>query len=512
MSIRLFLSFVSVLIIGDNIFQVGAVEENVIIQTRLGGVIGLKLVSEKSVVYQFLDIPYGKAPVGHLRFSKPQAFGSWSNTLNATQLGPVCYQSDLLTGKKPDDLTEDCLKLNIYVPHNISHSNKKSVMVWIHGGGFLFGSGGTYDGSLLSVLGNVIVVTINYRLGIFGFLASNSNKAKGNAGLWDQILALDWIRYNIEDYGGNPNDVTIFGESAGGMSVSLLSLMPRNRGLFHRVIAQSGIANSFLTLSNSTHYTIDVGNRVNCTFESFRNEHNFVECLQSTDAVDLVRATDQLYLDMGFQSLIDLPFAPVVDGELIRKNPSTLLADKTSSEFNFFQSLDMMIGACDNDGSLAITVDPPFLSKLNFNFTEGVTTEEFCHQIIPVFSKALYNNSRDVSNAICEKYSERSNIEEQARMFLHMYGDAVFIAPGTLALKKHSDNLQGSATFQFVFSEELSLVTPSAPSWNKGSSHATDIYFLFFYEQLKKVSNFSSETDLFVERMRSYWTNFAKTG
>nr|XP_034313487.1 cholinesterase-like [Crassostrea gigas]XP_034313488.1 cholinesterase-like [Crassostrea gigas] len=496
-----------------NLMTVISTEPNEVeIQTRLGNIIGLQQVTNKGTVYQFLDVPYGKPPIGHLRFQKSQPFGAWSQTLNATKLGPVCYQSKKQTTKYPG-LTEDCLKLNIYVPNEVSFSNNKAVMVWIHGGGFAFGSGGTYDGSLLSLIGDVIVVTINYRLGIFGFLQSNNYKAKGNAGLWDQILALNWVRYNIKDYGGNPKDVTIFGESAGGMSVSLQSLIPSNRGLFHRVIAQSGVANSHLALPNkSAKHTIEIGEMVGCSQDRIKNEQNLIECLQSVDAMDLVNASDQLFLGLGFDSMVDIPFAPAIDGELFHKTPNILLQDRTSSEFNFFQSLDMMIGTCDNDGSLTLGLSPSFQSKLNLNFSEGLPTREFCESIITVFSKALYNNNRDVSAAICEKYSVTNDNEEQAMMFLHMYADAGFVAPATLALKQHSNSVQGSTTYQFVFSEELPLLNPNAPSWYRGSAHASDIFFMFFYEEMKRVSNFSKETDALVDQMRSYWTNFAKTG
>ncbi|XP_061182348.1 carboxylesterase 5A-like [Saccostrea echinata] len=489
-------------------------ESEVEIQTRLGNVIGVRHTSfiDKRTIFKFLDIPYGKAPVGQLRFQKPQHFGAWSKTLNATTLGPVCYQSQNQSTTYPG-FTEDCLKLNIYVPNDINSSNSKSVMVWFHGGAFTFGSGGMFDGSMLSLVGDVIVVTINYRLGIFGFFASRNNKAKGNAGLWDQKMALNWIRYNIKDYGGNPDDITIFGESAGGSSVSLQSLIPSNRGLFHRVIAQSGTANSHRVVSNATISTIAVGKKVGCTYNYHSgNDQNFVECLKAVDAIDLVKAMDIVWMDLGLNALVTLPFSPTVDGELIRKDPIHLLTDRSSPEFNFFQSLDMMIGICDNDGSLAMSFLPLYQSKLNFNFSEGVPTSELCNVIVPVFSKSLYNSSGDVSNAICKKYSAVNNIEEQGREFLHMHGDATFIAPAALALEYHANSIQGTTTYQYVFADELPSNNPLVPSWYRGSAHGTDVFYLFFYEQVKTKYVWPNGADVLVKQMRQYWTNFAKTG
>ncbi|XP_048761447.2 carboxylesterase 1D-like [Ostrea edulis] len=484
------------------------------IQTRLGNVIGRQEYSNMitQTVYKFLDIPYGKAPIGNLRFQKPIPFGAWSNTLNATTLGPACHQSKNQPFQYPG-FTEDCLKLNIYVPRDVNSSNNKSVMVWFHGGGFINGAGNLYDGGMLSLTGNVIVVTINYRLGILGFLASKNNKAKGNAGLWDQKLALTWIKYNIKDYGGNPNDVTIFGESAGGMSVSLQSLIPSNRGLFNKVIAQSGIANSFLTISNDTLFsTIAVGKKVGCAYNFHSvNDHNFIECLQAADANDLIRATDIFQTELGLNILTNLPFTPIVDGELFHKSPIRLLKDRTSSEFNFFQSLDMMIGTCDNDGSLALSFLPGYERKLNFNFSEGLPTHEMCHTLIPVFSKSLFNSNGEVSNAICKKYTVLHNIEEQGLEFVHMYGDATFIAPCILALSYHSNNIQRATTYQYVFSEEMASMNPDLP-WYRGSAHGSDISYMFLFEQLKTTSNFTEGARILVDQMRKYWTNFAKTG
>jgi carboxylesterase type B len=484
------------------------------LQTRLGHVLGRRegFTMNKDTVYKFLDIPYGKAPIGNLRFQKPLPFGAWSNTLNATSLGPACYQSKNQPYQYPG-FSEDCLKLNIYVPYDLNSSNNKSVMVWFHGGAFIYGAGSLYDGSMLSLTGNGIVVTINYRLGILGFLASRSGKAKGNAGLWDQKLALTWIKYNIKDYGGNPNDVTIFGESAGGMSVSLQSLIPSNRGLFNRVIAQSGVANSFRAVSNETSSsTIAVGKIVGCTYNiHLLNDDTFIKCLQAVDANDLVRATDIFQTKSRLIALTTLPFTPVVDGELFRKSPIHLMEDRASSEFNFFQSLDMMIGTCDNDGSLALSFLLAYQTKLNLNLRDGLSTQEMCNVIIPMLSKSFFYSNEEVSNAICNKYTILNNIEEQGRQFLHMYGDAIFIAPSTLALSFHSNSIQGATTYQYVFSDELSLTNPNV-SWYSGSAHGSDVDYMFNFEQLKTTSNFTGGAGILVNQMRQYWTNFAKTG
>lgn len=486
----------------------------VTIQTRLGSIIGTRHTTymNKGTVYEFLNIPYGKAPVGHFRFQKPRPYGAWSSTLNATKLGPVCLQSTNQNFKYPG-FAEDCLKLNIYIPNDLRSTNNKSVMVWVHGGAFAFGSGGLYDGGMLSLVGDVIVVTINYRLGIFGFLSSRNTQAKGNAGLWDQILAFNWVRYNIGDYGGNPNDVTIFGESAGGFSVSIQSLIPSNRGLFHKVISQSGVANSFLALSNSTSSTVEVGKNVGCVYNDHSlNDHSFIDCMKGVDSDVLLQAVDVVNSKLGLNTIMQIPFGPIVDGELIRRDPVLILSDETSSEFNFYQSLDILTGTCTGEGSLVVDLSVAFQNSINFNFSQGVPTRDMSHTLIPYFTKTLFNSSAGASNIICERYCVRNDNEEQGRQFLNMWSDAAFVAPATQALKYHSHNMQRSTTYQYVFYDELSYTTPAEASWYKGSAHATDVFYMFFYEKLKSTGNFTEGAGVLVDQLRSYWTNFAKTG
>ncbi|XP_052071092.1 carboxylesterase 1F-like [Mytilus californianus] len=192
---------------------------------------------------EFRNIPFAKPPVGGLRFHQPVPYGSWSDIYDATRFGPSCIQSvnGIVDQYVPNTNTsEDCLVLNIYVPSGFSESNAKSVIIWVHGGGYYLGQGMFYDGSYLSGIGDVIVVTINYRLGVFGFFSTMDDVALGNYGLWDQQMAIKWVHDNIESFGGDPNSVTIAGQSAGAFSVALQALNPANKGLFHRVIAQSG--------------------------------------------------------------------------------------------------------------------------------------------------------------------------------------------------------------------------------------------------------------------------------
>ena len=206
-------------------------------------------------VTAFLGIPYAIPPLGDLRFRRPQPHPRWTDTLIATEYGDACPQPyEMLRDMAPDDeyyekyianqtYSEDCLDLNVFYPDVFTERDveeRLAVMMWIHGGGFNVGSAFlSTEGDLLSRATRVIVVTIHYRLGSFGFFATEGPDYS-NGGLYDIRLALQWINHNIEAFGGDPNAVTIFGESAGAFAVSAFMISPLTEGLFHAAIGQSG--------------------------------------------------------------------------------------------------------------------------------------------------------------------------------------------------------------------------------------------------------------------------------
>jgi len=204
-----------------------------------GGAIGGAAVSGG---YEFLGLPYASPPTGALRWRPPQPPADWDGIRDATQVGPSCPQP-ASPFAPPPPFSEDCLYLNVYTP-TLRRDGDKPVLVWIHGGGFTEDGARNYDGSKLAADGTV-VVTINYRLGALGFLAhpalaSRAGGPAGNYGLMDQLAALRWVKRNIAQFGGDPHNVTIAGESAGGVSVLDLLVSHRSRGLFQRAIVQSG--------------------------------------------------------------------------------------------------------------------------------------------------------------------------------------------------------------------------------------------------------------------------------
>ncbi|TWW75561.1 Pyrethroid hydrolase [Takifugu flavidus] len=263
------------------------------IRTKLGSLRGKyeSVKGKDTGVHAYLGVPFAKPPVGPaLRLAAPQPVEGWEGVRDATKQPLMCIQDlefamDVVKafGFTVDlpDISEDCLYLNVYTPANRPDNAKLPVMVWIHGGGFVWGSASTYSGSALAAYQDVVVVVIQYRLGLLGFLSTGDEHMPGNNGFLDQIQALKWVQEHIHNFGGDPDLVTIFGESAGGISVSLLLLSPLSEGLFHRAIAESGTAAMQLLVQGDPQPALQlVANVSGCTTESTEKT---VECIKNMD-------------------------------------------------------------------------------------------------------------------------------------------------------------------------------------------------------------------------------------
>ncbi len=272
-------------------------------------------------ILRFSGIPYGRAQRWHL----PQPAEPWHGLRDGTRFGPVCPQApsrlERVFGRRLGAQSEDCLHLNIWTPGLVG---RRPVMVWLHGGAFVFGAGSQtlYDGRLLATQ-DVVVVTLNYRLGAFGFVALNAVSdgalpATGCEGLADQVLALDWVRRNIADFGGDPANVTLFGESAGAMSIGALLSTPMARGLFHKAIVQSGAAHIGHDLTRAEHvgaaFLAALGLQRGTAARALWLPASAIITAQS-----LVQANSRSRRHP--YRLGTLPFQPVVDGTLLPKAP-----------------------------------------------------------------------------------------------------------------------------------------------------------------------------------------------
>lgn len=487
--------------------------------TRLGKLRGLTETLENKTVYQFRRVPYAKPPISNLRFEKPKQFGSWNGILNATEYGPSCIQYIYDNDKRllPNtDISEDCLFLNIIAPNDLKNTSRRPVFIWIHGGGFTNGQGMMIDGSVFAATGDVVVVTINYRLNIFGFV----NVGKGsprNLGLWDQISAIQWIKDNIEDYGGDPQTMTIFGESAGGVSVGLQAIIPRNIGLFQRAIAQSGSSLSRLQIvTDSEKLTRKIGGVLNCT-ECRNGVYSCLECLRNVSAKNLLRAFEDgaQQIHRGFS--LKAPIGPFIDGDLIPSKPIHMLLDPNSTGSKMFNSIDFMTGSTDGEGGLLYFNLISEQSNFNFDLKKGIPSRVVCDHIAPFISRAVLGveGCDNVTRAICNEYSSvsaSSSLKQETSLAIDLFGDMEMSSTAEQALYFHSRSRKKSYQYLFTHKPTWGLIS-ERPSWLLGANHADELAFVFGLRRwYPKDVNISSADSELSSRVMSYWLNFGKTG
>ena len=287
------------------------------VRTKAGVVEGA--AEPEGSVRAFRGIPFAAPPVGELRWREPQPAAPWPGVRKSVEFGPRCIQGRIFDDMVfRDEPSEDCLYLNVWTPAR-SAAGKLPVMVWIHGGGFQAGSASEprQDGGRLARKG-VVVVGINYRLGVFGFFAhpaltkESGHGASGNYGLMDQVAALRWVRDNIAAFGGDPGNVTIFGESAGSFAVSALVASPLARGLFHRAIGESG---AYLGKHALDPKTLGASEETGARFAASIGAASLAD-LRAKPADEVLKSA------LGFQPW----FAPTVDGHVLPKNPNDIYA------------------------------------------------------------------------------------------------------------------------------------------------------------------------------------------
>lgn len=312
-------------------------DPELLVTVRGGQLRGIRLTAPGGPVSAFLGIPFAEPPVGPRRFLPPEPKQPWSGVLDATTFQSVCYQyvDTLYPGFEGSEmwnpnreLSEDCLYLNVWTPYP-RPTSPTPVLVWIYGGGFYSGASSldVYDGRFLAQAEGTVLVSMNYRVGAFGFLAlPGSREAPGNVGLLDQRLALQWVQENVAAFGGDPMSVTLFGESAGAASVGMHLLSPPSRGLFHRAVLQSGAPNgpwATVGMGEARRRATLLARLVGCPpGGAGSNDTELVACLRTRPAQDLV---DHEWHVLPQESVFRFSFVPVVDGDFLSDTPEALI-------------------------------------------------------------------------------------------------------------------------------------------------------------------------------------------
>ncbi|XP_070811737.1 bile salt-activated lipase [Pituophis catenifer annectens] len=446
----------------------------------------------------FKGIPFG-APTKTLE--DPQPHPGWPGTLQANKYQKRCMQSTLT--QKEVRGSEDCLYLNIWVPQGKKQvSTNLPVMVWIYGGAFVWGGGQganflnnyLYDGEEIASRGKVIVVTFNYRLGPLGFLSTGDAALPGNYGLKDQHMAIAWVKRNIKNFGGDPDNITIFGESAGAVSVSLQTLSPYSKGLMKRAISQSGVGLCpWAIQKDPLYWAIKIAHKVGCRTD---NTTVLANCLRVTDPKALTLAYHMEVTNLRYPLVHYLAFTPVVDGDFIPDDPKNLFANTAD--------VDYLIGVNDMDGHFFAGIDLPAinrpLAKITpqniYRLIQGLTVEKG-----PAGADAAYA-------VYTQMWSNTEDQEVMKRTVVDLETDYIFLVPTQQALQLHQENAKTAKTYSYLFSEASRM--PVYPSW-VGADHADEIQYVFG-KPFATPLGYKARHRKLSEAMIAYWTNFARTG
>ena len=434
----------------------------------------------------FKGIPYAAAPVGENRWREPKPAPAWQGVRDALEFGAQCMQGQVF-----DDITfprpasEDCLNLNIWTPAATAN-DRLPVMVWIHGGGFRAGAGAEprHDGEAFARKG-IVLVTINYRLGIFGFLShpeltrESAHNASGNYGLLDQIAALQWVKANIAAFGGDPSNVTIFGESAGSFSVSALMASPLAAGLFHKAIGESG-----------AFFSSGSGLRLQPLAATEEQGTKFASSIDAASLADLrARSSEELLAAaMKAQGM----FSPSIDGYVLRESAySTFAAGRQAH-------VPLLAGWNADEIRMSVTLGP-----------QKPTAQSFADDV-----EKRFGAQADAILAAYRPASDADAVESAAALA----GDT-FIGYSTWKWIEMQATTGGSApVYRYSFDRKIPVpanhtaMGRPATSADIGARHAGEIQYVFgTLASIPEVPWEPSDKAL-SEAMTSYWANFAKKG
>jgi para-nitrobenzyl esterase len=447
-----------------------------VVETKKGKVEG----DHGEDLFIFRGMPFARPPVGELRFAPPRPSAPWTGVLRATQFGPAPPQEQSTVGFGITETSEDCLTLNVWTQG--LDDARRPVMVWIHGGAFVYGGASQpiYDGARFARRGDVVVVTVQYRLGALGFLylqdlVGGEIDCGANVGLLDQLLAIAWVRDNIAAFGGDPANVTIFGESAGGMSVGSLLGMPAARGLFHRAISQSGSGRDVLSTDRATEVARTLLSHLDLDPGDARK-------LLQVPVEALLQAQQRCWVDI-LRSRRQLAFRPVVDGEVFPAPPAESIAGGMSAD------VPLLVGTTIDEWRFFGFMDPA-----SYALDEA--------QVIARLDRVTNGSGRVLFDA----YAGERPGASPSDVWFAIESDRIFRIPSVLLAETQSRH--EPQTFSYLF-------TWPSPIEGLGACHAIDIPFVFDTLDKPGMPAFAGDTaearDLGA-KVQDAWTAFAYTG
>ncbi|KAH9368412.1 acetylcholinesterase-1-like [Haemaphysalis longicornis] len=483
-------------------------DESPIVETNDGPVQGQKVyASNNKSLYQFVGIPFAEPPLGALRFRNPVPVKPWTTVYQATKKPFPCLQTDFYINTnvtiETSNSTEDCLYLNVWTPSRECVLGKsscvpKTVIVYFYGGTFSFGGSGWdwYDGKELSARGDIIMVSMNYRVGPMGFFHSGTSHSSGNAGLHDQLLAMKWVKENIRHFGGDPNDVTLVGQSAGAISIGLHLVSPLSKGLFKRIIMESG--SPYFRIADNTregpHKVEKLARALSCagndmTIESHMAE--MVDCLRKIDGKELLIMSNTIF---GVHALT---FFPIYGDDIIPDDPYQMMEQKK------FHKADLLIGNNLDEGSYFVFY--LFGRALSLEQAYKITKYEVDLYVSYCLQMLLRKNVSPIRHYYLSHISERENIKALQKA-AEAVGDFAIICP-TKYFAESFANMNNKVHY-YHFTHRPSFST--WPGW-VGPTHGDEVFFVMGLPFSSPTVATDQEREL-SKLMIETWTTFAKTG
>jgi para-nitrobenzyl esterase len=425
---------------------------------------------------EFLGIPFAAPPVGPLRWRPPQSAIPWQNVLQASAFSPPCAQPSSLQSTPSE--SEDCLYLNVWTP-NPAPKKPRPVMVWFHGGANETGSasdvvpfpgipGHIYDGHVLVEQQDVIVVTVQYRLGVLGFFGhpalareDPSRPHAGNQGLLDQQAALEWVRANIAAFGGNPKNVTIFGESAGSVDVCFQMVSPGSRKLFHRAISESGGCTT----------------RQPTASEGGATAEAFSAAVGCGDAADELACLRQLSPTTLLASMGAFTFDPLVDGDFLPAQARTLFDDRK------FARVPYILGSNTDEGTILFITTPPVTTEAEYLAALQTRYGSHAADVAALYPASSFPTPQDALERVV--------------------GDSGLVC-GTYDTARRAA-AGGAKTYLYNFSRALPI--PVLQALGLGAFHGVEMAYVFGI-----ISPPTPDDAALGETVRDYWAKFARTG
>ncbi len=442
----------------------------------------------------FWGLPYAQAPVGDLRFAPPEPASNWQGSRMALWPQSSCAQPAVPDLRVPQSLSEDCLYLNVFKPVNKT-AQPLPVMVWLHGGGFVLGSGNFTLGSRLAQEGQVLLVSINYRLGTLGFLAhpalgAENGQAIGNYGLLDQQAAIAWVKRNAAAFGGDPNNITLFGQSAGGSGVCAHLMSPAMRGQFQAAIVQSGVCTDQLMQSMGEALSLgeDIAQELGCQGAG----REVVACLREQPVQNLLRVMGQVSVTS------ERPLRPVYGSTVLPEAPELAFAS------GHFHRLPVLVGSTRNEGSLLQALE---LNQANARLDAPLSAEALRQTDTPErYALALKNYFGEEGVApILQRYT-LARYGKPSNALSAVLTDALF-ACGAHSMRSGLA-AAGAPVYAYEFSEAPpgDLIKNDISGVDLGAYHGAEFSSLFFYP----FHRLQPEQKALAKDLRAYWSSFAR--